>query len=105
MRKLSYFLVGLVACVSGYAQSFTHQSSLSGINQTGLYKVPLDPGSMQYMRSDLHDLRIMDSANHEVPYVVLSEPLLKAKSDFVSYEIVSQTHFKNYSEIIIHNVN
>ena len=39
------------------------------------------------MSSNLHDMRIYDSAKKEVPYVVLSESLLKSKSDFKEYEI------------------
>lgn len=104
MRK--YFL--LVACVviSNYllvAQSFTHLSRLDIPKKDGLHKILLGPGIKQFMTSDFHDMRIRDSSDHEVPYVVLSEPLLKSKSDFVPYHIVSQTHFSSYTEIVIHN--
>jgi hypothetical protein len=54
---------------------------------------------------DLHDTRIYDAKQKEVPYVVLCEPLLKSKSDFASYEIVSQKHLNSFSEIIIRNKN
>jgi hypothetical protein len=63
-------------------------------------------------------MRIYDSAKKEVPYVVLSEPLLKSKSDFKEYEIVSQKHFNAnatihlnwhstyaYTELIIKNAS
>lgn len=87
------------------AQSFTHEAVIKGISKDSLYKIPLSPDYKQYMSADLHDMRIYDSKNKEVPYVVLSEPLLKAKSDFISYEIISQKHFSSYSEIIIRNSN
>jgi len=87
------------------AQSFSHEAIIKGVKKDSLYKIPLNPEYKQFMSSDLHDMRIYDSNNKEVPYVVLSEPLLKAKSDFVPYEIVSQKHFNSYSEIIIRNAN
>lgn len=87
------------------AQSFTYQAKITGLKSDSLYKIPLGPDAKHYMAKDLHDIRIMDSSGHEVPYVILSEPLLKAKSDFVPYEIVSQTHFSSYTEIVIHNSN
>jgi hypothetical protein len=85
------------------AQSFSHEAVIKGIKKDSLYKISLSPDYKQYMSPDLHDMRIYDAKNKEVPYVVLSEPLLKSKSDFESYEIVSQKHFNSYSEIIIRN--
>lgn len=106
MKKLIYcLLIFIGSFTANYAQSYSHQATISGIKANGLYKIPLNPEIKQYMTSDLHDTRIHDSANKEVPYVLLSEPLLKSKSDFVEYEIVSQKHFDTYSEIIIHNPN
>lgn len=105
MKKLFYFLMAVMSSSLNYAQTFTYESLISGVNQTTLYKIPLNPDIMQYMNASLNDLRILDSATHEVPYVIFSEALLKSKSDFVPYEIVSQKHFSNYSEIIILNAN
>lgn len=106
MRNLALLIAVLVLSKSAFfAQAFTHLSLIEKPTKTGLYKIPLGPEVKHYMAKDLHDLRIYDSADHEVPYVILSEPLLKSKSDFVPYEIVSQTHFSSYSEIVIHNPN
>lgn len=106
MKKISIAAVlVLYSCMNVFAQSFTHQASITGISKDSLYKIPLDPDRKQYMSSNLHDLRIYDAKQNEVPYVVLSEPLLKAKSDFVEYEIVSQNHFSTFSEIVIRNPN
>lgn len=104
MKKRVYFLSVMIgSMLNVFSQSFTHLSKISGIKADGLYKIPLGPEVKQYMTKDLHDLRVVDSAGREVPYVILSEPLLKSKSDFVPYDIVSQTHFSSYSEIVIHN--
>lgn len=106
MKKTSLvFALLLFACGQLLAQSFTHEAIITGISKDSLYKIPLNPDYKQYMTADLHDLRIYDTKQAEVPYVVLSEPLLKAKSDFVEYEIVSQLHFSTFSEIVIRNPN
>ncbi len=105
MKHFLNFIFLIVWSASAYSQSFTHEATIEGITKDSLYKIPLNPLYKQYMKEDFRDMRIYDSKQHEVPYVVLSEPQLKAKSDFVEYEIVSQNHFSSYSEIIIHNSN
>jgi hypothetical protein len=106
MKKINLaFILMLFSGVSALAQSFTHTADITGITKDSLYKIPLSPDYKQYMTANLHDMRIYDAKQTEVPYVVLSEPLLKAKSDFVEYEIVSQLHFSTFSEIVIRNPN
>lgn len=104
MKKYILYTVFFAAFYNlSFAQFFTHLSKIDKVKKDGLCKILLGPEVKQYMSKDFHDLRIHDSLNHEVPYVLLSEPLLKSKSDFIPYEIISQTHFSSYSEIIIHN--
>lgn len=106
MKKISLSVI--VCCTLALqlvSQSQKYAFVVTGIKENSLYKIPLSPVCKQYMSDDIHDVRIYDSKQHEVPYVLLSEPLLKSKSDFVPYEIVSQEHFKSYSEIIILNKN
>ncbi len=106
MKKTVLSFIALcVLFFNSYAQYQTHTTAISGIKENSLYKLPLSPVYKQYMASDMHDVRIYDSKQHEVPYVLLSEPLLKAKSDFMAYDILSQDHFNTYSEIIVHNKN
>ncbi len=93
------FLIILAFSFSSYAQRYTHQATIKTNQHKGLYKIALNPDYKQYMSPNLHDMRIYDTAKKEVPYVVLSEPLLKSKSDFKEYEIVSQKHFNANSTI------
>ena len=105
MKQRCYLLVCFIACVAQLSAQFSHQATIKGVQQSGLYKMSLDPLARQYMSSDLHDVRIYDGAQKEVPYVLLSEPLLKSKTDFVPYPILTQKHLENHSEIVIHNIN
>lgn len=85
------------------AQQFAQEMPITGISKDSLYKIPLNPEHKQYMTPDFHDMRIYDNKGHEVPYVVLSEPQLKAKSDFVEYKILSLRHVSDYTEVVVHN--
>jgi hypothetical protein len=106
MKHIIISIILMTGCVNSIVgQSFSHEVVIRGVSKDSLYKIPLNPYHKQYMSADLHDMRIYDSKNKEVPYVVLSEPLLKAKSDFIPYEIVSQNHFSTFSEIVIRNAN
>lgn len=91
-KQRIYFLIIVGFSFSSYAQRYTHQATIKTDQRKGLYKIALNPDYKQYMSPNLHDMRIYDSAKKEVPYVVLSEPLLKSKLDFKEYEIVSQKH-------------
>jgi hypothetical protein len=94
----------LIATVSKLAaQSFSHEMPIEGIVKDSLYKIPLNPEFKQYMKKDFHDMRIYDDKQHEVPYVVLSEPQLKSKADFVEYKILAIRHVDDYTEVIVHN--
>lgn len=104
MKQLCYLFVFFISALAPVSAQFTHEAAIAGVTQSGLYKIPLNPAIKQYMSTDLHDARIYDAAGKEVPYVLLSEPLLKSKTDFVAYPILTQKHLKNHSEIVIHNV-
>ena len=90
MKSITYLFLLLAFSLS--AQRYTHQAIIKTDQHKGLYKIALNPDYKQFMSSNLRDMRIYDSTKKEVPYVVLCEPLLKSKSDFKEYEIVSQKH-------------
>ncbi len=119
IKKIIYtVLLSYIGLFIAKAQVFTHEAKISTIKESGLHKIALTPNYKQYMSYNLHDMRIYDSTHKEVPYIILSEPLLKSKSDFIPYEIVSQKHFNAnstihlnwhstyaYTEVIIKNAN
>ena len=94
MKSITYLFLLLAFSLS--AQRYTHQAIIKTDQHKGLYKIALNPDYKQFMSSNLRDMRIYDSTKKEVPYVVLCEPLLKSKSDFKEYEIVSQKHVKAF---------
>lgn len=105
MKTHVLILAVLFALTQAGAQTFTHEAKITVHGKSGLHKIALDATDKRFMRKDLRDMRILDPNGKEVPYVVLSEPLLRSKSDFVEYPIHSQIHHRNYSEVIIENTN
>ena len=103
MKFLFSSLLIIFSCHFAFSQSHTYEAKIEGIKKDSLYKLLLTPDHKQYMSSDFHDVRIYNNKQQEIPYVILSEPPLKSKSDFIDYTIISQKHLKTYSEIIIHN--
>ncbi len=99
---LGYFIF-VILNNKTFAQWFKYQSTLSTVSVTGLYKVELNPSIQNYCFSNYRDLRVVDSLGNQKPYIILSEPILKSANDFIKYEIVSQNHFNNYTEVVIAN--
>lgn len=100
---LILLLSSLITVPLSAQHTFRQEIPIGGITKDSLYKIPLNPDHKQYMKKDFHDMRIFDDKDHEVPYVVLSEPQLKAKSDFVEYKILAIRHVSDYTEVIVHN--
>ena len=100
IKKTIYtLLLFSLSLFTAQAQEFEYEAKIFTVKENGLHKIALNPNYKQYMSYNLHDMRIYDSARKEVPYIVLSEPLLKSKSDFIPYEIVSQKHFNTNDKI------
>jgi hypothetical protein len=85
------------------AQVFTYVAKIKPVVKDSLYKISLEPEFSKYMMGDYRDVRLFDSKLNLIPYTIISEPVIKSKNDFVSYEVKSLKHFKTYSEVIIHN--
>lgn len=102
-RSKVLFLLAIIFLYNTNAQNYTHQSKLGEVSKDSLYKLNLLPSHSKYMASDFRDVRLFDTKGNIIPYAIISEPIIKSKTDFVEYEIKSIKHFKTYSEIIIHN--
>jgi hypothetical protein len=71
MKRLICFLL-FPACA--YAQEYVAEASLSKVTESGFYSITLPPNITASLESDLRNIRILDSQEVEVPYMVLTEP-------------------------------
>ena len=67
----------------------------------GLHKIEITPAYQQLMCSDFHDVRIFDSSQVEIPYIILSEPILKSKTDFLEYRLKIKDRKNRHKHVII----
>ncbi len=105
MKKINLILLFAFIYLTSNSQTFTRSSKINTNSKMGLHKIEITPAYQQLMCSDFHDVRIFDSSKVEIPYIILCEPMLKSKTDFIEYSILSQKHFRNYTEIVIDNKN
>lgn len=116
--KIKYaitYLLGILSSLLLHAQNFTYQCGIDSIKKNGLHKIELHHQLLGQSAKDLHDIRVVDTLGKEVPYVLLSEPLLRTQANFVPYKINSLTHynqrhyrfffFDSYTELTIENPN
>ncbi len=82
------FFFGFVSI--GCAQNFSAGAPLDKIKANGLHQMALTPEIRSYAKSNLSDMRILDSNKKEVPYVILSEPVTRSLSDFIEYRIIKK---------------
>src|ERR1051325_2963534 len=52
------------------AQEYTIRSALEAVPASGFYKIPVVPELTAYARPDLADLRILDTLERQVPYII-----------------------------------
>lgn len=98
------FLCCLIHCLS-YAQTHTHKANISAVKQDGLYRIAITPVIRCLSTIDLGDIRIMDSKQREVPYVIYRQNATPSTSTFWEYPYIKETKIKRNTTLIITNTD
>ena len=90
-----------------YSQEFKYKAGVENVETEEFYKIHISPEITSKLKSDFSDIRLLDSANVEIPYLLYTEKIISEKELFVEYEIVELEHLKsrNYTRIVIRNKN
>jgi len=100
MKKLNLLITFLTVSIA-FGQNY--KGTLSKIETDGLYKMIIPTKVRTASNDNFNSLRIVDKAEHEVPYVLL-HATDKQFSSFVSKKIISKKRFKNSkTSIVIEN--
>lgn len=79
MKKI-LFLVGFVFINSlANAVNFKYQSIIDSIEHDGFYKILLIPEVIAALKPDYSNIRIYDSGNNEIPYMLTKESAYRNK--------------------------
>lgn len=77
----------LVISASAYGQQYVAEAPLPAIDNAGFYIVPLPPGITSLMPSNFGNIRILDEAGKEVPYITRIELSERAETGLVEYQM------------------
>lgn len=91
MRRSNWFAVLCLLNAAGVqAQHHRYEAALPPVSAGAYYKVSVTPEVSAYSANDLHDLRIRDAADKEVPYLRSTE-LPQSWAGFTPFEIISES--------------
>jgi len=87
------------------SQNFNYESKLTQSTENSFYKIVLNPNLVSKLKSDCSDLRIYESENIEVPYILKVEVPFSNNVLFKEYEIISKTYdeHKGITRIVVKN--
>lgn len=104
MKKLTLLFVFVVFSVPLFAQEFVATGKLETVPADGFYKIFLSPAEVPYLNRLLTNVRLLDSAKQEVPYVLAEEQPVYHQRLFKEYEIESRDITPGVSTVVrLHN--
>ncbi len=93
--KLYIFLFLVLGQWDSYSQGYASRANLSKIDKDGFYSIVLSPGITSQLQDNNADVRILNSKNIEVPYIIANEEAMYHSTAFVDYPIVEKKKVPN----------
>jgi hypothetical protein len=93
----------MIITASCMAQKFNAEASLPKVEKDGFYRIQLDPSLSFFLNSELSNLRILDSKDDEVPYLLETQQPKIIQAVFKEYEIAERSTVKKFSRIVLMN--
>lgn len=104
MKRIINVIIGLAFTLNGFAQEFKYEAKIDPVKEKGYYKIALSPQLLGKLNLDVSDLRIVDTANNEVPYFISQEKESTVSSNFISYTILERYVLEDSTSFIVfHN--
>lgn len=94
MKKLITFSL-LILCGYAKAQNVKASGTLEKVEHDGFYKILLSPQQAPFISADFANIRIVNSAKAEVPYILKEEQPVYVKQQFKEYEMLEKRQLKN----------
>ncbi len=104
MKRLVILIFVFLTYIS-HGQNFDYKADVSKVSENGFCKILLSQEVTSKLKNDFSDVRIYNSQNIEVPYILRAENAINEKELFFEYKIIEKKHFKRkgYTRIVIHN--
>jgi hypothetical protein len=103
MKKSISTILFICFVLLGYGKKFDYSSSIKTDHPKGYQQIDLSPQLLGQLSSNYSDLRLLDSNQNEVPYVLRKEPFVSMKSFFREYPLLTNSPQPNGTSVIIFN--
>jgi len=104
-KSFLFIILSIFYSLHSYCQDFNRIATFTNTYSNGFVNIWLSPEINSKLSQNFHDLRIYDSQNKEIPYILQSEKVLNHSVFFKEYKIIEKKHVsaQNYTRIVIHN--
>lgn len=105
MKQNILFIILSLVSVLINGQEYNYKADIESPAENGFYKILLSPEITSKLNPEFYDIRLYDTNNIEVPYILHKESRINEQELFVEYEIIETQHFRRraYTRIVIHN--
>jgi hypothetical protein len=105
MKKLLFLLCFTSIGFLLSAGTFEFQASLDSIPKDGFYKILLIPEIISCLKSDYSDIRLFDSGENEVSYILTKESAIRNSTYFKEYRILTNQNLSKPSvnQVVLQN--
>ena len=81
-RRIFNLLLAFSFIPQVITQRFDYAAPLEKVETQGVYRIVLSPELRAFAQYELRDIRILDSLHKEVPYLQISDPIIRNYTDF-----------------------
>ncbi len=93
----------LISCQVVKGQTFIVTASVPKVSGTGFYRIPLSPELITHLNEGFTNLRIYDTLQQEIPYLIKEEVPVLTTQKFVEYPVATKSTKDLFTQIVFSN--
>jgi hypothetical protein len=101
MKKILIATLLVLISLAAFSQQFKASSPLPVVEKDGFYRILLTPEISCYANQEFSNIRIMDEAGREVPYLFASQPSNRVVQYFREYKIEQKLQLEDSCTVLI----
>jgi hypothetical protein len=91
MYRFILFVFILMPGISYAVDGYKNKAAVDSVSAKGFFKIILSPDILSFAKDDLSDIRIINSKQEEIPYLLVQESAIHYKSYFLELKIDENT--------------
>ncbi len=105
MNKILIIFLLSIFTLHSNAQNYHWTAKIKSVSEAGYYKIFLSPDIISELKHSFPDIRIMDSENNEIQYILKKQKIVSDNMHKTELKILKNKHkkFKHLTEIQIEN--